>query len=332
MHTLEVGEHDVSVEAMTMLDAGVLHDLVSDHIRVLTRNVTATARARLRVSHCAHGTNRPEARKDWVVRGLSISNRTVLVTGATGGLGAEMARALAARGARLIVTGRRSDELATLATTLAAEGVVTDLADRPSLDELAKRAIEADVLIASAALPATGDLATFTSADLDRAVEVNLRAPMQLARVAAPAMTRRGRGHIVLIGSLGAKLPGPALAVYTATKAGLRGFGLGLREELRSGNVGVSVINPGPIRGAGMWADAGLDPPRGAGTRTASDVAAAVIRAIERDIAEIDVATRSLKVMTVLAALSPRAYATLARRAGAEHHARALAERLGHRR
>ena len=155
---------------------------------------------------------------------------------------------------------------------------------------------------------------------------------MHMAQAAAPAMAGRGGGHIVFVSSMGAKLPAPALAVYTATKAGMRGFGLALREELRGSGVGVSVINPGPIRDAGMWADTGLDPARGAGSRTAEDVANAVVRAIENDIGEIDVASARLRMTAWLAAITPRGYAALARRAGAERHTRAMVERIGHRR
>ena len=87
-------------------------------------------------------------------------------------------------------------------------------------------------------------------------LEVNLRAPIALARALAPAMIARGSGHIVFISSLAGKAAAPASSIYSATKFGLRGFALGLREDLRPHGVGVSVVLPGFIRDAGMFADA----------------------------------------------------------------------------
>src|SRR5205823_12380901 len=96
-----------------------------------------------------------------------------------------------------------------------------------------------------------------------RAIDVNLRAPILLARSAAIGMTSRGEGHIVLMSSMAAKVASRALSIYAATKIGLRGFGLALRDELRGSGVGVSIIYPGPISEAGMWADAGAPTPPG---------------------------------------------------------------------
>ena len=86
-------------------------------------------------------------------------------------------------------------------------------------------------------------------------LEVNLRAPIALARALAPGMVERHRGHLAFISSLSGKTASPASSVYSATKFGLRGFALGLREDLRRQRVGVSVVLPGFIREAGMFAD-----------------------------------------------------------------------------
>src|ERR1700689_1994794 len=99
--------------------------------------------------------------------------------------------------------------------------------------------------------------------------------------MAAPAMVARGPGHLVFVSSLSGKAAAPASSVYSATKFGLRGFALALRQDLRPHGVGVSLVSPGFIRGAGMFAETGLKLPPGTGTRTPGDVGAAVIRAIE---------------------------------------------------
>ena len=189
----------------------------------------------------------------------SVAGQRVLVTGATGGLGTAITRRLVRDGATVVITGRRADVLESLAAETGAEVVVADLADRSGVDALLDLAATVDVLVSNAALPATGPLDDFTVEEIDRALDVNLRAPILLARAAANGMTGRGRGHIVFVSSMAAKTAGPSVGLYAATKAGLRALAFSMREDLRPAGVGVSVICPGPISGAGMWADAGLE-------------------------------------------------------------------------
>jgi short-subunit dehydrogenase len=218
----------------------------------------------------------------------------------------------------VVATGRRPQALDSLAAETGARILVCDLADRAGLGPLLEEAASVELLVCNAALPATGPLGDFTLDQIDRALDVNLRAPILLARAAAPAMAARGGGHIVFVSSMGAKAVGPSLGVYAATKAGLRGLAQSLRQDLRAGGVGVSVIFPGPIRGAGMWAEAGLATPRGAGRlRTPEDVAGAVVKAVERSRAEIEVASPALRLGGVLAQLRPEWFEALGRRAGA---------------
>ena len=221
---------------------------------------------------------------------MSVLSGRVLVTGATGGIGQAIARTIAARGATLILSGRRMEVLEPLASALGARAIACDLASREDVQRLIAEAGELDVLIANAALPASGAFTELTQEEIDRMLEVNLRAPIALAHAVAPAMVARGGGHIVFVSSLSGKVASPASSIYSATKFGLRGFALGLREDLRPHGVGVSVVLPGFIRDAGMFADAGVELPRGVGTRTPDDVAAGVIRAIERNRAEVEVA------------------------------------------
>ena len=255
---------------------------------------------------------------------MNLGGRTALVTGATGGLGQAIARALARRGARLLLSGRRVEVLEPLVAELGGRSLPCDLADRDALERLAADAADADVLVANAALPASGTLWTFSVAQLDRALDVNLRAPMVLARLLAPGMAARGEAHLVFVNSLSGKAGTAASSVYAATKFGLRGFAQGLREDLRPYGVGVSTVLPGFISDAGMFHDSGASLPSYVGTRRSEDVARAVVRAIELDRAEIDVAPLGLRLGAAFAGLAPEAAALVQRRLGASE----IAERL----
>lgn len=256
---------------------------------------------------------------------MNLAGRSVLLTGATGGIGHAIARAVAARGGRLLVSGRRADVLEPLAAELGARALPCDLADPAELDRLAAEAGAVDVLIANAALPASGALETFTVEEIDRALAVNLRAPMILARRLGEPMAARGSGHLVFISSISGKVAGHGSAVYSATKFGLRGFALGLREDLRSRGVGVSTVFPGFISDAGMFHEADVRLPGYVGTKTPQQVAEAVIGAIEHNRAEVDVAPLGLRAGAAVAGLAPELSARLQRRLGSERLAAEMA-------
>jgi short-subunit dehydrogenase len=247
------------------------------------------------------------------------------VTGATGGIGQAIARSFANRGAKVIVTGRRADVLEPLAQEIGGRAVVCDLANRNDLDRLIEEARDVDVLVANAAHPASGIFTDLTQEQIDRMLEINLRAPIALARALAPDMSARRSGHMVFISSLAGKGASPASSIYSATKFGLRGFALGVREDLQRDGIGVSVVLPGFIREAGMFADADVELPRGVGTRTPEDVAAAVIRAIERNKAEVEVAPIPLRLGAAFASVAPQLAAAASRRMGGEKVATDLA-------
>jgi uncharacterized protein len=256
---------------------------------------------------------------------VALVDGNVLVTGATGGIGQAIARAFALRGAKLVLTGRRADVLAPLAEETGGRALACDLACRADVERLIVEAGDVDVLVANAALPASGSLLEYDQEGVDRALEVNLRAPIALARALAPAMVERGRGHLAFISSLQGKAATPNSSLYVATKFGLRGFALALREDLRSAGVGVSVVMPGFIRDAGMFADSGVRLPPGVGTRTPEQVADAVISAIERNRAEIGVAPAPLRVGAALAGIAPELSAAVSRRMGSHKIATAVA-------
>jgi short-subunit dehydrogenase len=249
---------------------------------------------------------------------VTLAGRTVLLTGATGGLGHAIARRLHAAEARLIISGRRADVLEALAAQTAARTIAVDLTDRAALERLAQECAGVDVLVANAGLPASGDPLSFGVDEIDRALDVNLRAPMILARLIGERMAARGTGHIVFVSSLSGKVGTPGSAIYSATKFGLRGFAQGMRADLRPRGVGVSAVFPGFVRDAGMFADAGVRLPPGVGTVRPEQVADSVLRAIERNRGEIDVAPVGLRLGTLAARVAPDVAAAVSRRLGSE--------------
>ncbi|HEY1275055.1 MAG TPA: SDR family NAD(P)-dependent oxidoreductase [Thermoleophilaceae bacterium] len=259
---------------------------------------------------------------------MDLEGSTVLLTGASGGIGKAIARALHARGAEALLSARRAGVLEELRAELGdrARVLEADLAGSAAAAELAERAGRVDVLVANAGLPAAGRIGDFTAEEIDRALDVNLRAPVQLAHALLPAMLERGRGHLVFVSSLNGKASSVRSSLYSATKFGLRGFAAGLREDLHGTGVGVTTVFPGFIRDAGMFAESGAKLPPGVGTKTPEEVAAAVVRGIEEDRAEIDVAPIGLRVGVLAASIAPTTMARVQRRLGSVVVADSIAE------
>lgn len=253
-----------------------------------------------------------------MARPFEINGARVLVTGASGGLGGALAQRFAGEGAQLILTGRRRDVLESLAASLGGEVVVADLAKPDGPAALLRACGRVDVLVAAAAHGGSGRLVVADPDELDRSLAVNLRAPIMLARSLAPQMSERRSGHIAFIGSLQSKAATAGATIYCATKFGLRGFALALRPELARSGVGVSLILPGFISDAGMFADSGVRLPRGVGTRSPDQVADSVIAAIRQNRAEVEVAPLLLRAGTTIASLAPELAARGVRLLGGE--------------
>lgn len=240
--------------------------------------------------------------------GMNLSGRKALLTGATGGLGRAIAQALAERGARLTLSARNREALEAMAADLPGGGhevLPADLAEPDAAERLAAEASGTEILVANAGLPAAGWLGDFSAEQVQRALRVNLEAPMLMARALYPQMLEAGSGHLVFVSSLSGKAASPRSSIYNATKFGLRGFALGLRGDLAPRGVGVSVVSPGFIREAGMFADAGSKSPPGLGTGTPEQVGAAVVKAIEHNRAELTVAPLRQRAAVHLALMSP---------------------------
>jgi short-subunit dehydrogenase len=248
---------------------------------------------------------------------MDLRGRTVLLTGATGGLGQAIARELARRGASLIVTGRRADVLEPLAGEIGGRPIECDLGEAAAVERLLDAVgTGVDVLVANAGLPGSGHISSFSAEDIDRAVAVNLRAPMVMAARLSQPMVARGAGHLLFVSSLSGRTASGGGSVYSATKFGLRGFAHALREDLRDSGVGVSVVLPGFISDSGMFHESGTQLPRFVGTRTPQDVATAVAGAIEHDRAEVGVAPLSMRAGAAFGSLAPELSARIQRRLG----------------
>ena len=262
-----------------------------------------------------------------------LKGKTVLLTGASTGLGPHIARRLHREGARFVLSARNEAALEALAKELGgARVIVADLSKPGEPERLAAEAGEVDVLVSNAGVPATGCLATFKIEHIDRAIAVNLRAGMVLAHQLAPAMIERGRGHMVFMASIAGKAPAAGVSVYNATKFGIRGFALAMREELWGTGVGVSAVNPTFVSGEGMWAETGLKANPMAGEVTPAQVAEAVWKAISRNRAEVDVMPIQLRAGLKMAAIAPGLFASVARSTGATRADDNLGERQKHKR
>ncbi|GAA5165550.1 MULTISPECIES: SDR family NAD(P)-dependent oxidoreductase [Amycolatopsis] len=181
--------------------------------------------------------------------------QTVLLTGASSGIGAAFARALAARGADLVLVARRADRLTSLAeelrrsTGVRVEALPADLSRPDVADALrqavAQRGIQVTGLINNAA---SGSFAPFAGSDpgtLSAEIAVGALAPMRLTAAFLPAMVHAGHGFVVNVASVSAFLPSPRMAVYGATKAFTLSFTESLWTELRGTGVTVFAVCPG---------------------------------------------------------------------------------------
>lgn len=176
-----------------------------------------------------------------------------LVTGASSGIGAEMARTLAAEGLPCVLTARREDRLRTLASEIErAHGVstrvvMTDLAEADGVDRLAAAVADLDlgVLVNNAGFGLVGRIENQDPQRLKTMIQVNCIAPVLLTRSLLPALRRRGRGAIVITGSIASRQPLPLHGVYAASKAFDLLFGEALWAELRGSGIDVLVLEPG---------------------------------------------------------------------------------------
>lgn len=239
---------------------------------------------------------------------MEIAGKTVLLTGATGGLGGAIAQALAAKGAKLVLSARRQADLEQMAAALPGSGhrvAVSDLAVPGAVEELVAAAGAVDILVANAGLHGTGRLGGVPEGEIEATLRVNLEAPVLLAKALLGPMQERGEGHLTFISSLSGKVSHPRSSIYNATKFGLRGFAFGLMADLKGGPVGASLVTPGYVRDAGMFAKSGVKSPPGLGTSSPQQVARAVVESIEKRPVEVVVAPLLVRALSHLGMAIP---------------------------
>jgi short-subunit dehydrogenase len=246
-----------------------------------------------------------------------LRGSTALLTGAAGGLGAYVARSLAAEGVDLALCDLPTAPMDDLVAELEATGirvavVPADLTDIPSIEALATAAEEAlgplDILVNNAGVEFAKPFEQQTREELETITAVNVLAVMELTRVVLPGMLERRRGHVINMASLAGKLPTPYMSSYGASKHAIVGFSHSLRAELGPEPVAVTAICPGFISRVGMYGR--LEPmvpdtPRELGKLPPERVGEAVIRALRENPAEIIVNQKPMRPALVLAALSP---------------------------
>lgn len=253
---------------------------------------------------------------------------TALVTGASGGIGRQIALHLGAEGMDVVASGRREDALAEVVEELRAlgvkaEAIPAELAERDQVESLIDRCEQAlgpvDVLVNNAGIETIGAFTTFTPDQLSSMVDINLTAPLLLTHRVLPGMLERGRGHVVFISSLAGKW-GPAYTgPYAATKASLVGLTQSLRAEHLHTPVGFSVLCPGFVAGDGMYqrmVEEGVSANRMVGKTTLETVAVDVVDAIREDRPEVVRSGSPVQPLLALGQLSPRLAERVVERVG----------------
>ena len=187
----------------------------------------------------------------------SPTRPVALVTGASSGIGADLARELARDGHDLVLTARRQEPMQALAAELEAYGatslvIAADLSQPGGAAQLAAqleaRGLTIDVLVDNAGLGAIGPFDRMDTVRIGEMLQVNIVALTELTRLVLPGMVARGRGRVMLVGSTAGFQPGPGMAVYFATKAYVLSLSEAMHEELKPHGIKVSCLCPGPTR------------------------------------------------------------------------------------
>jgi short-subunit dehydrogenase len=181
------------------------------------------------------------------------SGSTVIITGASRGIGAATARAAAAQGARVGLLARAEGDLQEVLASIGGQGayVVADVVDGPAV-ALAIGRLEAqlgptDILVANAGIGQYGAFADVTAEEAERVITVNVLGQIHAMRAVVPGMIERRRGHLVSMGSIAGRIGTPFESVYAASKFANVGLAEALVTELAPYGIGVSIINPGPV-------------------------------------------------------------------------------------
>lgn len=194
---------------------------------------------------------------------MIFKDKTVIITGGSEGVGAATARLFAEAGANLMLVARGKKNLEAIAAELRdktkVELFAMDVADADACVDLFKKTQfefgRVDILVNNAGYHARGNVEAVEAAELAKMIDVNLRAPVVLSRIALPYLKELDGGVIINVGSLAGRTPIPGSATYSSTKAGLRAFTMALAEELRDSKIKVGLVSPGPVNTGFIMAD-----------------------------------------------------------------------------
>lgn len=226
----------------------------------------------------------------------TIAGKTVLLTGASRGIGVYIARALLQEQATVIGVSRSPEKLDQIADEFQDLGgqfiaLPFDLSQVDALPELVRdvhqRVGPVDILINNAGIEIYRAFQDYSSSEVRSVLSTNLLGAMELSRLVLPEMLNRQGGHIVNMASLAAKKGHPYDSIYSASKAGLLMWSDAIRQELSGTGVHISVICPGYISGQGMLADTGVPAPGLSGTSKPEQVVKAVVQAIQKNQPEV---------------------------------------------
>ena len=188
---------------------------------------------------------------------FDLSGMTALVTGASGGIGSAIAKALVAQGAKVALSGTREDALKAVAAEIGGDTVIVpcNLGDAESVEGLIPAALEAlggklDILVNNAGVTRDGLIMRMKDEDWDQVISVNLEAAFRLIRAATRPMMKARFGRVITITSIVGTTGNPGQANYAASKAGLVGMSKALAQELASRNITVNCVAPGFISSA----------------------------------------------------------------------------------
>jgi short-subunit dehydrogenase len=268
-----------------------------------------------------------------------LRGRNAIVTGASRGLGVYIAKTLAQHGVNLALAARSADKLEETRRTCEAMGVraiavaadITSLDDQRRLVATAEREFGTiDILVNNAGIELVSAFADLSIEQIDDVIRTNLNAPIWLTKLVLPSMLSRKSGAIVQVASLAGKAPVPYDSIYATTKAGLINFAESIQGELEGTGVTSSVVCPGFVSEAGMWADreaAGARRPFTLGTVSPQKVANAVVSAIKGH-PEMIVAAMPMRPLLAVIDLAPRLRVGISRRLGLTATMREEAETL----
>ena len=253
---------------------------------------------------------------------MDIKNKNVLITGASRGIGRYIAKTIAKHGGNVALLALPSDlvllqdiekELTPL--NVKAKCFIADLSDYEQLskviEDITRIFGNIDILISNAAIESVGIFEYQAEQTIINAIAVNLTAPILLTKKLLPKMISRKSGHMVVVSSYAGKIGAPYQSVYSATKAGLIKWTLGMNRELKGRGVSFSVISPSYVSQSGMYSDIlsqsadKLNTPKIAGEVAPQKVADAVIRSILKNRPDIIVGSPFLRIFAAINELMP---------------------------